>query len=938
MNDELGRPVTNDEIRLAVFSLGATQSPGPDGYNGHFYRRYWPLIGPQLCQEISRFFQTNDMPEGWNDTHIILIPKIPNPKSMNNFRPISCCNFNYKIISKILSNRLKKWIPSLVPETQTPFTSGRAIQDNVIIVHEVLHSFKTRVSNCKDMCLKLDMRKAYDMVDWDCLDNLLKAYGFSETWCGWIRSCIRTVRFSVMLNGRALDAFQPSRGIRQGDPLSPFLFILMTNALSFLIDRSVSRKELHGIRLNKRGPLLTHCLFADDTIVFGKASPTELIQILSIFHNYGRVTGQEINPAKSFIFFSKNVEATTKTDILSIMGCQMGNSKYLGVPTEWGRSRKETFNFLIQRMEKVTQTWKSSILSHAGKEVMLKAVVQAIPSYIMGLFLLPKTTTNKMNAMLRNFFWSGSTNKRSIHWSHADVLCAPKQEGGLGFRDFATFNRALLAKLAWRLLTTSTATWACLLKSRYFHKTSFLQAKKGARPSWIWASLCDAKEILNLGTIRVIGNGTSTSISRDPWIPGLPNFRCGGDPVQCDPVSNWILSNPRRWDLNTIGRSCNGDQTHSISTIPIGPPDLEDNWKWKFTTDGSFSVKSAYHAGRKHQTNLRGPRRSLRTINAKQWNWLWNLSLPPKIRFFIWKCVQGILPTQSNLHRRRCSTNPTCQVCNEQEESILHCIFFCPHASRAWRLSCPSTSLPPTNNSFAEWFFPMQEETGTEGLRRIAATCWNIWKARNAVIFRNTMTNDSTTKDAIELDTAEWSSQPRPQEDPITTAHHPINLPSRPQIPPHRQQTYPPPRAQLRVYCDASFQDSSQMAAFGIVVINSEGQVCDGRSGRFPSASPIASEARALLEATKYAKSSPLQCVIFSDCKTLVDSIKGPERLWPWDCYGTLGYISRIRRSCPFISFQFIRRRLNSQADWVAKHTRQGTLPPDWVDTIPRLL
>ncbi|CAN1830601.1 LINE-1 retrotransposable element ORF2 protein [Linum perenne] len=588
MNEDLCRPFSNEEIRCAVFSLGASQSPGPDGYNGHFYRRYWPTIGPLVCKEVTHFFQTCSMPEEWNDTHIVLIPKVPNPTGMGSFRPISCCNFRYKIISKMLATRLKKWITTLIPEYQSAFTTGRAIQDNIIIVHEVLHSFKTRISKNKDMCLKLDMRKAYDLVDWECLDNLLRAYEFSDTWCGWIRCCVRTVRFSVLFNGRPLEFFQPSRGIRQGDPLSPFLFILMTNALSFLVERSVNRKELHGIKLNRRGPRLTHCLFADDTIVFGEASLTELSRILNVINNYGNVTGQEINPEKSSIFFSKNVDDNTKDEILRSMGCQIGNSKYLGVPTEWGRSRKETFGFLAQRMEKVSQSWKSSLLSHAGKETMIKAVIQAIPAYIMSLFLLPKTITNKMNSMLRNFFWSGSTTKRTIHWSHVDTLCTPKGEGGLGFRDFADFNIALIAKQAWRLMTTPDSTWAQLLKSRYFHKSSFLEAKKGARPSWIWASLCDSREILKLGTIRVIGNGSTTSITEDPWTPSSISLRPSFNSMPRGNVNEWITDDPRRWDTEKIRQYCNEDQISEISKIPIGPPDMEDAWKWKFTTNGSF--------------------------------------------------------------------------------------------------------------------------------------------------------------------------------------------------------------------------------------------------------------------------------------------------------------------------------------------------------------
>ncbi|CAN1830709.1 Transposon TX1 uncharacterized 149 kDa protein [Linum perenne] len=203
--------------------MGATKAPGPDGFSGQFYRKYWSLVGDEVSTEIKQFFQSGIMPSGWNDTHIALIPKVPHPDSMAQFRPISCCNFNYKIIAKVLTNRLKRWMPSLVTEMQAAFTGGRMIQDNIIMVHEVLHQFRIRKKGRKyDMMLKLGMRKAYDLVDWSCLDKLLHAYGFNDVWRGWIKACINTVRFSVMFNGTPSEFFSPSRGIRQGDPLSPF--------------------------------------------------------------------------------------------------------------------------------------------------------------------------------------------------------------------------------------------------------------------------------------------------------------------------------------------------------------------------------------------------------------------------------------------------------------------------------------------------------------------------------------------------------------------------------------------------------------------------------------------------------------------------------------------------------------------------------------------
>ncbi|CAN1786981.1 hypothetical protein LINPERHAP1_LOCUS17450 [Linum perenne] len=216
-------------------------------------------------------------------------------------------------------------------------------------------------------------------------------------------------------------------------------------------------------------------------------------------------------------------------------------------------------------------------------------------------------------------------------------------------------------------------------------------------------------------------------------------------------------------------------------------------------------------------------------------------------------------------------------------------------------------------------------------MRRIAATCWNIWKARNALIFRNQSPNNSTTAEAIAQDTSDWCTISRTPVIPTTSN----SLSSRPQIHHTRPTTNPPPGTHLKVYCDGSFQSVSQMAAFGVVVTNSDGFVCDGRSGRFPSASPIASEARAILEAALFAASSPIHCVIHSDCLRIINSIRGPVNRWPWECYGTLGSITRVLRSCPHVTLKFIRRNLNFHADWVANQTRRGTLPPDWVELGP---
>ncbi|CAN1339859.1 Uncharacterized mitochondrial protein AtMg00310 [Linum perenne] len=175
-------------------------------------------------------------------------------------------------------------------------------------------------------------------------------------------------------------------------------------------------------------------------------------------------------------------------------------------------------------MEKQGQAWKSLLLSHVGKGILLKAVIQAIPTYIISLFSLPKSMIRKMNSLVRRFFWSGSMTKKSIHWCKGEKLCSPFSEGGLSFRDFGLFNKALLARQGWRILNHPEALWVKLLKSLYFPRGDFVTTSKGRRPSWIWASLIKGRSVLDLGCIRVVGNWEKINIISDPWVPSLPSF------------------------------------------------------------------------------------------------------------------------------------------------------------------------------------------------------------------------------------------------------------------------------------------------------------------------------------------------------------------------------------------------------------------------------
>ena len=204
-----------------------------------------------------------------NYTHLVLIPKIKSPKKMIDFRPISLCNVIYKIISKVLANRLKIILPQLISPTQSAFVPSRLITDNVLIAYETLHAMHGRKKGKKGaLALKLDVSEAYDRVEWAFLRGMMVRLGFLEDWINRMMSCVTTPSFSVRINGKAYGNIIPSRRLRQGDLLLPYLFLLFVEGFTYLLSKAEYEGQIHGVQICRRAPSISNLLFADDSLIF----------------------------------------------------------------------------------------------------------------------------------------------------------------------------------------------------------------------------------------------------------------------------------------------------------------------------------------------------------------------------------------------------------------------------------------------------------------------------------------------------------------------------------------------------------------------------------------------------------------------------------------------------------------------------------------------
>jgi hypothetical protein len=470
INLRLVEEVTQQEIREALDQMHPDKAPGPDGFTARFYQHCWGIVKSDLTKMIRKSQASNKIGGSTNSAFLALIPKEKGATSFNRFRPISLCNTSYKILTKVIANRLKTILPLIVPENQGGFIKGRQIADNIILVQEALHSSIRRKD--KGMIIKLDLANAFDRVNHNFLFEVMRKFGFDHSFVNWVRACVGSPWIAPMVNGRVTNFFQASRGLRQGCPLSPLLYAIQASVLSYQLEHSKAQNNLQGLKIAHGVKEINHAQFADDTLLLGGASPLVARKFKEELDAYATVSGSEINQAKSKIY-GWNITPKDMLGISRVLGME-GHTNweaftYLGIPISRTTPRASQWNHLIDKLKKRISSWGANWLNLAGKVVLIKSVLASVPIYQNSLLLAPGFIIQKMEAMQRSFLWEGGKQTgRRLHLISWEKISKPLLEGGLSFKKTQVQNLALGAKLLWHIVSGDLAWSKEALWKKYF--------------------------------------------------------------------------------------------------------------------------------------------------------------------------------------------------------------------------------------------------------------------------------------------------------------------------------------------------------------------------------------------------------------------------------------------------------------------------------------
>ncbi|GJY53364.1 RNA-directed DNA polymerase, eukaryota, reverse transcriptase zinc-binding domain protein [Tanacetum coccineum] len=708
--DYLERLVTHEEIKKAVWDCGSSKAPGPDGFSFAFVKKYWDIIKKDLHDFINSFFALCDMPYGANSSFFTLIPKVNNPTLITDFRPISLIGIHYKIIAMILANRLSKVIDKIVSNEQSAFSVG-----------------------------------PFDSISWNYLDHILDSLGFGLKWRSWIKTCLSSSRASILVNGSPTSEFSINRGLRQGDPLSPFLFILVMEGLHNAFADAVGNGLISGININNSSINISHLFFADDVIITTGWNARDLENIIRVLHVFYLASGLKINIHKSNIY-GIGVNEDEVYNMASNAGCIAGNIpfNYLGLPIGSNMKSIASWKILIDRFRSRLSTWKASLLSIGGRLTLIKSVLGSLGIYYLSIFRAPESVLNDLERIRSNFFWGGNQDGKKIAWVKWPIILNSYDNGGLNIGSLKAFNLALLQKWRWRLFTSPNDLWVKVVKAFHGHEGGF--DNNGCSFKGTWANIVGSSNFLHSKGIILnnsfrfnAGCGTRIRFWKDIWVGEAPlsiryNRLYRLDLDKDCLITDRIINGQWHWNWSRTNIGVRNlaffrDMLNEIGQLNIVAS--EDTCVWNLGPNGTFTVKDARNIINQ---------KTLPSLPSTSWDKI----IPRKVNIFMWRLSLDRLPHRLNLSLRGMDILAiSCSSCNANVESANHIFFECIIASDLWKLVYRWCEIPFVQalsfEAFKDWLSSWHAPKEKKHRLFIISTSvlWWLWRFQNSVTFNS---------------------------------------------------------------------------------------------------------------------------------------------------------------------------------------------------------
>ncbi|GMJ14222.1 hypothetical protein HRI_005091400 [Hibiscus trionum] len=772
------------------------------------------------------------------------------------------------------------------------------------------------------LAFKADLSKAYDRVEWPFVEKMLLTLGYNERWVSLLMDCISTVNYSVCFNGSPGESFRPTRGLRQGCPLSPYLFLVCAEGLSQMLNQAMVSRTIRGASIGRGRLEIGHLFFADDSICFAQATEEAALALKHILTRFGSISGQRVNYEKSLLFFSLNVPTSITSAIGLILGVRVATNpeRYLGLPTMVGRNKTEAFSYYMDRVTSKSSSYSTKFLSMGGKATLIRSVLQSIPVYAMNCFLLPSSLCHGLEQAMAKFWWKNAGTGKGIHWTTWNNLAQSKHDGGMGFRNLSQFNVALLAKQCWRILKHPNSLLARVLKARYHPSTDFLHARLCSNPSYTWRSLWSSRGLLEKGLTWNIGNGESINIWNDPWIPNTADGRPHVDDIDINhtKVADLIDTPAKCWKQDVLHNLFPSPMVSTILEIPLPDISQPDTIVWRHDKGGAYTVKSGYKLLRSTSTVST----STSHLNLRNfYTHLWCLQLPEKLKITMWKFVNNFIPTFDNLRSRCLNVQNGCQFCQSAYEGVDHLFQECWYSQAIFEAQGLTPSLLSHNLLWQDWITQFFESLNDDARKIFVVSCWAIWYARNKAVHDDlkTIVQESIAfiqAYILEQETFQTAVQPQPR---------------------NKSQQWSPPQGNLiKVNFDAAYCTHSKISTSGVICRNNAGLIMGACSMQHTHVcNAFLAEALSCRDAVTFALDMRFDRVIFEgDSLSVIKKLRSKDE----DLSQLRVLINDIKQATFNLrdaTFTHVRREGNLAAHAMAHYGRQHTTPTFWVEDAP---